>query len=523
MNKRFISFLVIIFALLSRQQVFAYDFEIDGIQYTVISFEESIVRVDGLNQSLSGIIEIPSTIIYNNKVLSVTTIKSCSSNNIETVLIPTSITRIEDGAFAGSSIKTISIPNSVTYLGSYAFSYCENLTSIVIPKTIKTLNSCLFLGCSSLSSFEWRPEVNSPDDEAIIYTGVFWKCESLETFSIPKEVVFRKNNSNYPNVFNQCYSLRTLIIEDGTRPLNLCSTTSSMPEFGNCVIRNVYIGRNFNETIQDVNLKYVEQIVIGDSVTSLFSFFKLGCTNTLKRFVVGASVPGIPDFGYGDGNNVMEYIKIKQETPPYANGFSNYMYINTILYVPKGAKSAYQTADKWKNFWNIQEYSEDETVINKCAKPLISYSEGKLSFSCETDGVSFHSSISDSDIKSYNENEIQLNVTYNINVYASKLGYDNSDVATATLCWVDVEPQSEGLSDGLTQVKANPVLIQTENGNINIKGANDGTDIYIYGINGQLVGSTISKNGNANIRTNLQSGSIVVVKIGSKSVKTIIK
>ena len=65
MNKRFISFLVIIFALLSRQQVFAYDFEIDGIQYTVISFEESIVRVDGLNQSLSGIIEIPSTIIYN--------------------------------------------------------------------------------------------------------------------------------------------------------------------------------------------------------------------------------------------------------------------------------------------------------------------------------------------------------------------------------------------------------------------------------------------------------------------------
>ena len=184
--------------------------------------------------------------------------------------------------------------------------------------------------------------------------------------------------------------------------------------------------------------------------------------------------------------------------------------------------ASYQSADGWKNFWNIEEYSDGESGTDKCTKPIISYSEGKLSFSCNTDGVTFHSSIVDSDIKSYVSDEIQLNVTYNISVYATKPGYENSDVATATLCWVDMEPQSEGL-DGITQIKAQSILIQSENGCIEVKGLDDNKNVYIYGINGQLIGSTISKNGYANFRTNLQVGTIVIVKIGDKSIKTFIK
>ena len=160
---------------------------------------------------------------------------------------------------------------------------------------------------------------------------------------------------------------------------------------------------------------------------------------------------------------------------------------------------------------------------NKCAKPSISYLNGKLSFFCETDGVSFISTITNSDISSYKSNEIQLGVTYNINVYATKTGYDNSDVATATLCWIDVDPKTEGISNSVTQVQAHAVLIQASDGQITITGADNGTEIYAYEINGQQVGATISHNGYANLNTNMRPGSIAIIKIGDRSVKVAIK
>ena len=38
------------------------------------------------------------------------------------------------------------------------------------------------------------------------------------------------------------------------------------------------------------------------------------------------------------------------------DNFTNYHYINTTLYVPKGSLAIYQSADVWKSFWNIHEH-----------------------------------------------------------------------------------------------------------------------------------------------------------------------
>ena len=67
MKKIFILFVMMVLPLL----VSAYDFEVNGICYTVTSFEEFTVAVDGFNESLSGTIEIPSSITYSNKTTSV--------------------------------------------------------------------------------------------------------------------------------------------------------------------------------------------------------------------------------------------------------------------------------------------------------------------------------------------------------------------------------------------------------------------------------------------------------------------
>ena len=121
----------------------------------------------------------------------------------------------------------------------------------------------------------------------------------------------------------------------------------------------------------------------------------------------------------------------------------------------------------------------------KCEKPTISYKNGKLTFKCATAGAVCQSSITDTDIKSYRGNEIQLSVTYNISVYATKAGYENSETATATLCWIDVEPKTEGIDNSVAQVKSNVVLIQGNDGVVSVSGVDDGKDVAVYSVDGQ--------------------------------------
>ena len=146
-----------------------------------------------------------------------------------------------------------------------------------------------------------------------------------------------------------------------------------------------------------------------------------------------------------------------------------------------------------------------------------------MSFASDTEGAEFVKEITDTDIKRHYDANIQLTATYTISVYATKAGYDNSDVATATLCWIDVEPKSEGINNGIAQVPAKAVLIQAVGGSINVQGCDDGERIGVYSINGSQVGTAISQNGAATVNTTLQQGSVAIIKVGKKSIKVMMK
>ena len=165
----------------------------------------------------------------------------------------------------------------------------------------------------------------------------------------------------------------------------------------------------------------------------------------------------------------------------------------------------------------------DNPHQQKCERPTIHYSKGKLSFECATDGVTYLSTITDTGIASYSEKEIQQSAIYNISVYASKAGYENSDVVTATLCWIDADPKSEGIESGVAQVRANAVLIQSHDGTVSVEGVADGTDITIYDTSGQMVGSTKANCNYTTIAINLRNGSVAIVRIGDKSLKIIME
>ena len=164
-------------------------------------------------------------------------------------------------------------------------------------------------------------------------------------------------------------------------------------------------------------------------------------------------------------------------------------------------------------------------ILGTCATPTISYANGKLTFNCETEGAICHSTITDTDVKSYSGNEVDLTVTYYISVYATKEDYYDSEVATGTLCWIDQQPSTEGIvnEDAVTEVKALPVLIQSNRGTITVQGANEGTEIMVFSVNGMKLGSAIATQGLATISTSLQPGSTAIVKIGEKAIKVLIK
>ena len=117
-----------------------------------------------------------------------------------------------------------------------------------------------------------------------------------------------------------------------------------------------------------------------------------------------------------------------------------------------------------------------------------------------------------------------MGVTYNISVYATKPGYDDSETTTATLCWIEVEPTAEGIDNSIANVRSKAVLIQSNCGILDISGADAGTTINIYDTGGRLVGSTkASVLGTTTISTKLQNGDIGIVKIGEKVIKVVIK
>ena len=118
------------------------------------------------------------------------------------------------------------------------------------------------------------------------------------------------------------------------------------------------------------------------------------------------------------------------------------------LYVPDGCLAAYQITDQWKDFFfseegeGTAEQGQEEQNKGKCEAPTIIIKAGKLMFASKTNGVIFHYSITHSDVKNDITNgEVGLTNTYIISAYASKEGYENSDV-------VNAEIQVKGGSDG---------------------------------------------------------------------------
>ena len=272
---------------------------------------------------------------------------------------------------------------------------------------------------------------------------------------------------------------------------------------------------------------YVTAVTIPNTVTEICQYAFAGCLG-IEEITIPASVKVICQ-GAFEGCWRLRQVIALAETPPvvYEKSFlidcnadpsKGY---NITLIVQEDSRDIYMNTEPWNKF-NIIETLIGENK-KKCAEPTISYKNGKLTFNCETEGAVCRSTITNTDIASYIGDEVQLGVTYQISVFATKSGYNKSDTVTATLCWIDVDQMARGVENAIANIPANAVLIQGNGSSFNISGLDAGTAINVYDTAGRLVGSAKASAGATTIDTPLHRGEIGIVKIGEKAVKVLVQ
>ena len=485
--------------------------EINGIYYNLIT-KGKIAEVTSNPNKYTGSVVIPEKVTYESVEYSVTSIgniafSGCSS--LTSVTIPNSVTSIGVGAFDGcSGLTSVTIPNSVTSIGEWAFSYCTGLTSVTIPNSVTSIGVRAFAGCSGLTS------ITIPNSVTSIGAEAFRSCSGLTSVTIGSSVT-----SIGIYAFYSCSGLTSITIPNSV-------TSIGDGAFSSCSgLTSVTIPNSVTSIGDDAfdGCKGLTSVTIPNSVTSIGSGAFFRCSG-LTSITIGSGINSIGKTAFASCPELTDVTCYAENVPStYTDAFKDSYIEYATLHVPTSAVNAYKAADPWKNFKSVVAIGGDTPETPKCEKPTISYENGKLTFTSETEGAVCQYSITDTDIKAGSGNEVQLGVTYNISVYAAKAGYENSETATATLCWIDQQPKTEGITNGIANIPANAVLIQSEGGSIKVQGVDEGTQVNVYGINGTQAGSAISQSGAATINTNLQPGSIAIVKIGQKSVKVVIK
>ena len=102
----------------------------------------------------------------------------------------------------GLDLETFVIPESVTRIESYAFRGCHLLTEIIIPKTnpIEYIGHHAFEGCRSLKRIQFSDHMR-----CVIGDYAFARCLSLEVFVVDHCVIGE-------HVFEHCTSLRKIVL-----------------------------------------------------------------------------------------------------------------------------------------------------------------------------------------------------------------------------------------------------------------------------------------------------------------------
>ena len=429
----------------------------------------------------------------------------CSS--LTSITIPNSVTSIGELAFSGcSGLTSVTIPNSVTSIGRSVFSDCtsiekmtfhcqeigswfSNLRSVkevIIGDEVKSIVECAFNGCSNLESvnisdiaawcnisFSSNPlsyahhlfmngeEVKDliiPNIVTSIGNSAFSGCLSLTSVTIPNSVT-----SIGQRAFSDCNNLISVNISDvaawcqlngGNQLLSpTCHLVINGLEMKN--IKNLVIPDGVT-SIQPGAFKYgagLTSVTIGNDVTSIGSEAFYECSD-VTSVTIGSNTKSVGAKAFANCPEIKEVYCYAKEVPAISNDtFENSYYVKyATLYVPESSIEQYK-ASAWSQFGNIVGITGGNEG-GRCVKPVITLlANGKIKVESATEGATCVTNITSSNAEPLTDEEISLNTpltVYTVTSYATKEGYNDSEVATATFRYEKTEGDMNG--DGMLNI-----------------------------------------------------------------------
>ena len=130
----------------------------EGLKYRIISVEEHLAAVSGIEEGFSGEVSIPSYVALGNERYKVT--------------------EIDSKAFIyNKKITRVILSDSILHIQASAFQECTALREVITSDSLEHINNSAFLGCSTLDSFYLGAGVKHID------VGVFSLCGSLKSIN----------------------------------------------------------------------------------------------------------------------------------------------------------------------------------------------------------------------------------------------------------------------------------------------------------------------------------------------------
>lgn len=359
---------------------------IDGIEqiFRITNMVPKTVEICGLNRELVPLREL--------------TKEDSISVRIPTEVKGFTVTKIADKAFYWrNEMEALDIPETITEIGGGAFYCCYGLRSLHIPASVVYIKSDIvlqgfFSKCPSPQAAHTTTNIGyrlSDDyNNASVSFGTFWCMGLLESVSVAED------NPNY-------YSQTGTIIENASKTLILGSKGAVIPEGITAIAPNAFSHQNIGSidipegvtiigdyafynahlteiklpnSLKDIGVRGLacnfdlKEFNIPSGVETL-GISALNNNNACRTIKIPANVKKIGDNAIGNFTS-LRYIIVEHEKPIDIpeNVFDilsfedvdiyEHFYDYTVLYVPKGSKTAYQNAKGWKQFNNIMEISD---------------------------------------------------------------------------------------------------------------------------------------------------------------------
>ncbi|MBP5713169.1 MAG: leucine-rich repeat protein [Prevotella sp.] len=390
-------------------------------------------------------------------------------SDLYSIALPQSLLVIGRGAFSScSSLSTIDIPGSIETISPEAFQYCNNLASVILHEGLKRIEYSVFNNCKKLET------INIPKSLEYLDGNAFQNCSELRSIHIDDlsawcKIIFGESIPIDYHLYLNGSEITDLVIPNDIITLNACAfsgcegiRTVKMHNEVLSIGHNALCCKNLTTISLSNNLKSIEysafsgtslsSIEIPNSVMSIGSSVFQSCKKITSvilpkelktinkslfkdcKSLTSIIIPEKVEMIYQEAfaNCALTEVKMLATNPPFAydDSFSNY---NISLYVPITSISSYQITNPWSKFTTVKTLTGEDLEKKKCAKPTISVVDGKLKFSCETEEVEYHYTVSNPIPASGVGNDIPFSQIYTITVYASKTGYENSDTAKAEI------------------------------------------------------------------------------------------